>query len=737
MQDSDLAEGDRTDEENAHLARFLVIADALERSNALLVGGALAQALRQRLEQIEPGTPEEMSLRFLYGRELLRLGDNAEALRQFQAALRVEHAAEGEETPEPFEVPEAALEKRESVLRRLRFKLVIASMRIGEQANCVALHNPEVCLLPIRGGGVHVDRAGAEAALEYGLDYLSRYPDDLKGIWFLNLAAMQAGVYPDGLPRQYLIPPERFTSKADVGRYVNIAAALEIDTFNEAGGSMAEDFDGDGLLDLVTSTMDPRGPLTYFHNDGDGTFSDWTRPARLDSQLGGLNAVHTDYNNDGRPDLFVLRGGWLQDHGRVRNSLLRNNPDNTFTDVTREAGLADPAYPTQAGGWADYDGDGDLDLYIGNEGQRRGQGMTFFPENLYRNNGDGTFTDVAREAGVANDRYAKGVAWGDYDNDGDPDLYVSNIGENRLYRNDGDGTFTDVAPRLGVTEPRGRSFATWFFDYDNDGDLDIFVVAYSAQIEDIAADVMGISNGRPELWPRLYRNDGGRFTDVTVAAGLNHPSLPMGTNFGDLNEDGHLDIYLGTGAPPYEAFMPNLMYLNNGDGTFTDITFSGGFGHLQKGHGVSFADFDSDGDADIHLQAGGMFPGDLFNNVLFENPGHGHRFLSVKAIGTRSNRAAIGTRIHVRVAAPGGERSVYRWVGTGGSFGASPLEQLIGLGNATRILSLELSWPASGTSQRFSDVPLDSSITVVEGEEHFQTAVRQPFRFATSSGHRH
>jgi hypothetical protein len=517
-----------------------------------------------------------------------------------------------------------------------------------------------------------------------------------------------------------------------VGSFRNIAPALGIDTFDEAGGSMAEDFDGDGFLDLLTSTMDPRGSLTYFHNNGDGSFSDWSRRAGLDSQLGGLNAVHTDYNNDGHPDVLILRGGWLQEHGRVRNSLLRNNGDGTFTDVTREAGLAEPGFPSQAGSWADYDGDGDLDLYVGNEGETHGEGTIFFPDNLFRNNGDGTFTDVAQEAGLDNGNYAKGVAWGDYDGDGDPDLYVSNIGPNQLYRNNGDGTFTDVAARMGVTEPVRRSFATWFFDYDNDGDLDLFVVAYSAQIEDIAADIMGRSRGRPDMWPRLYRNDGERFTGVSVAAGLNHPSLPMGANFGDINEDGFLDIYLGTGAPPYETFMPNLMYLNNGDGTFTDVTFSGGFGHLQKGHGISFADFDNDGDADIHLQAGGMFPGDLFNNVLFENPGHGHGHLSVKAIGERSNRAAIGTRIHIRLATPRGERSIYRWVGTGGSFGASPLEQLFGLGDATAIVGVELWWPATGVRQRFTEVPLNGSIRVVEGEEHFTAVERSSMMFAST-----
>ena len=244
-----------------------------------------------------------------------------------------------------------------------------------------------------------------------------------------------------------------------------------------------------------------------------------------------------------------------------------------------------------------------------------------FAGNLFRNNGGGAFTDVAAAAGATNDRYAKGVAWGDFDGDGDPDLYVSNVGPNRLYRNDG-GRFADDAPGLGVTGPEDRSFATWFFDHDNDGDLDLFVATYLAGVADIAADVLGRPASQ-ELWPRLYRNDGGSFFDATAAAGLNHPSLPMGANFGDIDGDGFPDIYLGTGSPSFESVMPNLLYRNNGDGTFSDVTFSTGFGHLQKGHGVSFADFDRDGDADVALQAGGFYPGDRFANALFENPGPG------------------------------------------------------------------------------------------------------------------
>ena len=166
-----------------------------------------------------------------------------------------------------------------------------------------------------------------------------------------------------------------------------------------------------------------------------------------------------------------------------------------------------------------------------------------------------------------------------------------------MYRNNGDGTFTDVAPELGMTEPSRRSFATWFFDYDNDGWLDLLVVSYEGSVADLAAEALG----RPHTGarPRLYHNNGdGTFTDKAVELGLNHMYLPMGANFGDLDNDGWLDIYLTTGDPDYQSLMPNVMLRNDAGRRFQNVTTSGGFGHLQKGHGIAFADLDNDGDHD-------------------------------------------------------------------------------------------------------------------------------------------
>ena len=216
-------------------------------------------------------------------------------------------------------------------------------------------------------------------------------------------------------------------------------------------------------------------------NNNDGTFSDMTSESGLEGLISGLNLVHADYNNDGFLDLLVLRGAWL--NAEHPNSLLRNNGDGTFADVTEAAGLLAPA-PTQTAAWGDYDNDDWVDLFIGNESAE----TTTYPCRLFHNNGDGTFTDVAADAGVAVVGFVKGVVWGDYDNDGQLDLFVTQLlahQPNRLFHNDGplaDGTwsFRDVAIEAGVQGPP-VSFPTWFFDYDNDVWDDLFVSGFRGQ----------------------------------------------------------------------------------------------------------------------------------------------------------------------------------------------------------------------------------------------------------------
>jgi hypothetical protein len=217
-----------------------------------------------------------------------------------------------------------------------------------------------------------------------------------------------------------LIPPAAFASGEDVGHFVDVAHRAGVDSFSLSGGVIVDDFDNDGLLDIVTSSIDSCAPLKFFHHNPDGTFTDRAAQAGLTDQLGGLNILQTDYNNDGRLDILVLRGGW---ETAQRKSLLRNNGDGTFTDVTAASGLLTVLTGTQAAVWTDYDNDGWLDLFVGNESG---------PAQLFHNKRDGTFEDVATKAGVDKRGFNKGVTAADYDNDGWPDLYVSNLGWNQL-----------------------------------------------------------------------------------------------------------------------------------------------------------------------------------------------------------------------------------------------------------------------------------------------------------------
>jgi len=227
----------------------------------------------------------------------------------------------------------------------------------------------------------------------------------------------------------------------------------------------------------------------------------------------------------------------------------------------------------------------------------------------------------------------------------------------------------------------------------------------------------------------LYRGNGkGGFVEVAEAHNLVRPNSPMGSNFGDLDNDGYLDFYLGTGNPELKNLMPGVMYLNKGGTHFADVSYAGGFAHIQKGHGVIFADLDNDGDSDIFEQMGGAFLVDKYSNVLYENEGFGNHWLTIKLVGVRSNRSAIGARIRVEVVENGRLRSIYRHVNSGGSFGANPLRQTIGLGKASKIETLEVFWPTSGIKQTFHNIPNNQFIQITEGEAQAKTFIVQKLK---------
>ena len=608
--------------------------------------------------------------------------------------------------------------------------LALSYLRLGEQKNCLDNHNLASCLLPIEAAGVHKDQAGSRSAIHFYSEVLRKSPFDLTSRWLLNIAYMTLGEYPHKVPEQWLIPPDAFAADYEIGRFTDRAPDLGLDALGLAGGSIMEDFDNDGLQDIIASSWGLSDPLRYFHNQGDGHFAEYTSKAGLTGIVGGLNANQADYDNDGFVDVLVLRGGWFGADGLHPNSLLRNQGDGTFADITEESGLLS-LHPTQTAAWADYDNDGHLDLFIGNESSPQQN----HPCELFRNNGDGTFTDIAAATGLDVIGFIKGVAWGDIDNDQLPDLYISRLGEaNLLFHNDGPGPngqwhFTDITQHAGVSQPV-FSFPVWFWDYDNDGWLDLFVSGYKADAGDVAADYLGIPHkGEP---PRLYRNLGdGTFSNLATQTRSNKVLYTMGCNYGDLDNDGWLDFYAGTGDPDYRSLMPNRMFRNNGGDFFEDVTASGGVGHLQKGHGVAFGDLDNDGDQDIYAVIGGAYSGDVFTNVLFENPGHGNHWLTLQMRGVQSNRAGFGARIEVITQTGTARRIIHSQTGSGASFGASTLQQEIGLGNAEAIEELVIRWP-SGVVQNFTNVAMDQKYIVEEDAADLRLADMRKISFRRS-----
>jgi tetratricopeptide (TPR) repeat protein len=624
-------------------------------------------------------------------------GDMKDAVSQYDQAYQIAAS----------QVPKAQLQMDEA--------MGVALLHKSEMVNGL-YHTPgDRCLRPMLRSSAYGKTDDSEKAVKYFLKYLEQKPDELEVKWLLNLTYMTLGTYPDSVPSKYLIPPSAFESAENVGLFHDVAQQAGLDSFSMAGGVIVDDFENNGRFDVVTSSFDGCAPLRFFHNNGDGTFTEQGAKAGLSDQLGGLNILQADYNNDGCLDILILRGAWEVPQ---RKSLMRNNCDGTFTDVTVASGLGEPT-STQAAVWVDINNDGLLDLFVGNEGQ---------PAQLFLNKGDGTFQDISASAGVNHIMFSKGVAASDYDNDGYPDLYVSNLnGDNFLYHNNHDNTFTEVANKAGVLGP-GRGFATWFFDYDNDGWPDIFVTSYFMSVDETARTYLGLPHNANTL--KLYKNLGnGTFRDVTKEVGLDKVFMPMGGNFGDIDNDGFLDIFLGTGNPSYASLKPSVLLHNKDGKSFIDVTTSSGTGDWHKGHGVAFADLDNRGDEDIIFEVGGATLGDSHALRVFENPGHGNDWISLKLIGVKTNRSAIGARIKITVENQGqGTRSIYRTVSSGGSFGASPLEQHIGLGEDARIVDLEVWWPASNTRQHFSNVAKDQFLEIKESANDYAKLDRKPYR---------
>ena len=545
-----------------------------------------------------------------------------------------------------------------------------------------------------------------------------------------------------------LFPPS-FAGESAAVRFREISGRAGIDFFHMNGatpwkylpetmgaGGLFWDFDGDGWLDIflvdsgwvADASEHAEARSLLYRNRGDGTFEDVTGASGIRISGYGMGACSADYDNDGRVDLYVTSLG--------PNQLFQNSGDGVFLDVTKRSGTGSDLWGSSCA-FVDVDNDGDVDLYVANfveftaaENKFCGdveRGLTAYchpnvyegvADVLYRNNGDGIFTDVTREAGLYTIAgKGLGVVIGDINNDGWPDIYVANDSvPNFLFENQGDGTFKEIGSWAGVeVNGAGRPEAgmgTDLGDFDEDGRLDIFVTNLDIETN------------------TLYKNSAeGLFGDVTSETGQAGPSVPyvgFGTAFLDYDNDGDFDLVVANGNIMDNASQfrdgatyaqLNLLLQNLGGGSFIEVGESAGPGFrlVKVSRGLAIGDIDNDGDLDLLVTSNGDTP-----DLLLNEGGNRGNSILVHLTGTSSNRSAVGARVTVTI----GERSMMRELKAGSSYlSQNDLRLHFGLGTAGKADRLEIRWPG-GAVQVFEDVEANQILSITEGE---QALGQQPF----------
>lgn len=503
-----------------------------------------------------------------------------------------------------------------------------------------------------------------------------------------------------------------------------------------APGCALVDLTNDGMPDLYLvngaplpgATADPPPINRFFRNKGDGTFKDETATSGLGDPGYGIGCCAGDYDNDGKIDLYVTNLG--------TNRLYHNNGDGTFTDVAAKAGVTAGGFSTGAA-FADYDGDGDLDLYVARyvvwspetnvvctaaDGEQRvpvycrPSVYPAAPDLLYRNNGNGTFTDVTAAAGLrVTPGRGLGVIWSDVDEDGDPDLFVANdMTANFLFINQGNGRFKEEALERGVAVGEGgqaqASMGVASVDYDGDGHLDLACTNFSGE------------------YLALYRNLGnGNFEDVSARTGLieaTNKLVGFGIGFPDLDLDGRPDLFVANGHvteaaerfyPGVSLAQPSLCLLNVLNQSFKPASDPGSAVTAHRvSRGAAFGDYDGDGDADV-LVANWKDEPDLLRN---DSQGSGH-WLRLRLSTNEGNRSAIGARVEVT----DGDRLLVQELHSGGSYASqSELALTFGLGAANEAAAVKVRWP-DGSMESWKGLSSQRSHTLVQ---HTSRAVSNP-----------
>jgi tetratricopeptide (TPR) repeat protein len=541
-----------------------------------------------------------------------------------------------------------------------------------------------------------------EAAVKAEMRSMEANPADERPRLVMFQAAQKMGGYPAYVPSSMRMEVKAGYAKPTV-HFEDIAARMGLDKTSGGRGTAIFDYDNDGRLDICLTSA--YGGISLYHNNGDGTFTDVSVSSGLDSATNTFGVIAADYDNDGWVDLYVTRSGFYVGEGQ----LFKNNRDGTFTDATKAAGLSDIWGPSFTASWVDYDSDGFLDLFVSNNLGALFERKT--PNRLFHNNGDGTFTEVTEKAGLTTLWPTIGGSWGDYDNDGRMDLFLSNgLGRSQLFRNNGDGTFTDVSERAGVTAMGFGSPAFWW-DYDNDGWMDIGQYIWSDHDDVIYTMRNGVAPPRGQSMRVYHNNRDGTFTLVSPELGLTECWGTMSGSFGDFNNDGYLDLALGNGSPKLDRLDPMVVFESDGK-KFRNTSFAAGLPFTGKSHGVNMADLFGDGRLSIVVAAGGAYPGDLLTTSVYCPKTLPGNYLNVRLTGVKSNRSAIGARLTIET----GGKKQHREVSGGSNFGCLPLEQHFGLGDLRKVDAMTVRWP-SGARQRFDNLPVNCTLEFVEGKD--------------------
>jgi len=476
--------------------------------------------------------------------------------------------------------------------------------------------------------------------------------------------------------------------------FIKISAGAIVNDGGFSASCAWGDFDNDGDIDLFVSNGQPGEESFLYSNNGDGTFSKVT--GLLLSSDNSLASSWGDFDNDGDLDLF------LGARSRVEESALYRND---IVEFTKSRVPAEDNGGISGASWGDYDNDGALDLFLAVDNFEGGQRQVSV-NRLYRNNGD----ELARITSTILDddllRDSRGCAWADYDTDGHLDLFLAAGGNNFLYQNNGNGSFTKITTGEIVTDGGSSQGGSWG-DYDNDGDLDLFVAN---------------TNGQDNF---LYRNNGnGSFTKISEGAIVNDAGLSSGSAWADYDNDGDLDLFVAN-----TTGQDNFLYRNEGTGNFTKISEGVIVNDGGSPSGAAWADYDNDGDLDL-------FVANEFgeNNALYKNTGNDNHWLNVQLTGSLSNRSAIGARVNILASINGSPVRQTREISAQTGYRSqNSMRAHFGLGDAASIDSMRISWPSSGSVNIYTNVPVDTFLTLRENNRPGAGAVMPVVTMAADS----